>query len=112
MSPVGRHIDHVVVAVHDLAAAGAFYRRLGFQVGARSRHSWGTEKRLISFASSFTDRLRPATILPPSPSIGPPFQLRCAFVRDYLRDRQGLAMLAPNSDDATADAALFAACGI
>ena len=32
-----------------------FYTRLGFQVGARNRHPWGTENRLIQFRSSFLE---------------------------------------------------------
>ena len=38
-----RPLDHLVLAVRDLDAAAAFYRALGFQVGARNRHPWGTE---------------------------------------------------------------------
>ncbi len=112
MSPVSRHIDHVVVAVHDLDAAAAFHRRLGFQVGGRNRHPWGTENRLIQFASSFIELITigddPAAI---PPHEGHHFSFG-AFVRDYLRDRQGLAMLALSSADAKGDAALFAARGI
>ncbi|WP_281024020.1 VOC family protein [Microvirga flavescens] len=49
-----RRIDHLVIAVHDLDKAADFYRRLGFQVGARNRHSWGTENRLwCSFPACF-----------------------------------------------------------
>ena len=44
-----RRIDHLVVAVRDLDGAGRFYERLGFQVGARNRHPWGTENRLVQF---------------------------------------------------------------
>ena len=34
---------------------GRFYERLGFQVGARNRHPWGTENRMIQFRSSFIE---------------------------------------------------------
>ncbi|WP_146038764.1 VOC family protein, partial [Paracoccus sp. SY] len=44
-----RHIDHVVVAVRDLDGAADLYARLGFQVGPRNRHPWGTENRIIQF---------------------------------------------------------------
>ena len=50
-----RRIDHLVVAVRDLDEAGSFYRRLGFQVGARNRHPWGTENRLVQFSDSFIE---------------------------------------------------------
>ncbi|MFX8809231.1 VOC family protein, partial [Acinetobacter baumannii] len=50
-----KRIDHLVVAVHDLDQAAGFCHRLGFQVGARNRHPWGTENRLVQFASSFIE---------------------------------------------------------
>jgi hypothetical protein len=106
-----RRIDHLVHAVHDLDAAGEAYRRLGFQVGARNRHPWGTENRLVQFGSSFVELItvgEGAEIVPHAPgrfSFG-------AFVRDYLGAREGLAMLVLDSDDAGADAARFAAAGI
>jgi catechol 2,3-dioxygenase-like lactoylglutathione lyase family enzyme len=50
-----RCLDHIVVAVRELDEAADVYRRLGFQVGARNRHPWGTENRLIQFGSSFVE---------------------------------------------------------
>lgn len=107
-----RRIDHLVHAVHDLDAAAERYRRLGFQVGARNRHPWGTENRLVQFRSSFVELItvgeRPEAIPPHAPgrfSFG-------AFVRDYLRAREGVAMLVLDSPDARADVARFAAAGI
>lgn len=107
-----RRIDHLVLAVHDLDAAAALYERLGFQVGARNRHPWGTENRLIQFRSSFLELItvgdEPARIPPHEPgrfSFG-------AFVRDYLEAREGLAMVVLDSADAEADAADFARRGI
>ena len=35
---MARGLDHLVHVVRDLDAAGAFYQRLGFTVGARNRH--------------------------------------------------------------------------
>ena len=52
-----RGLDHIVHAVRDLEAAGAFYQRLGFQVGARNRHPWGTENRLVQFPGFFFELL-------------------------------------------------------
>lgn len=107
-----RRIDHLVHAVHDLDAAGDFYRRLGFQVGARNRHPWGTENRLVQFRSSFVELItvgdRPEDVPPHEPgrfSFG-------AFVRDYLRQREGVAMLVLDSADAPADADRFTSTGI
>ncbi|WP_026349796.1 VOC family protein [Bordetella sp. FB-8] len=39
----------------DLDAAQALYQGMGFQVGARNRHRWGTEIRLLQFGSSFIE---------------------------------------------------------
>lgn len=106
-----RRIDHLVVAVHDLDGAAGFYERLGFRVGARNRHPWGTENRLVQFERSFIELIalgEVAGMPPPRPrafSFG-------AFVRDYLARREGLAMLALGSDDAEADAASFAGSGV
>ena len=106
-----RHIDHVVVAVRDLDGAADLYARLGFQVGPRNRHPWGTENRIIQFRQSFIELItapKDADIPPHAPgqfSFG-------AFVRDYLQRREGLAMLVLSSADAIADAARFAQDGI
>jgi catechol 2,3-dioxygenase-like lactoylglutathione lyase family enzyme len=107
-----RRIDHLVLAVRNLEAVAAFYERLGFQVGARNRHPWGTENRLVQFRSSFLELITvgddPGLIPPHQPgrfSFG-------AFVRDYLEKREGLAMLVLDSPDAEADAAAFARRGI
>jgi catechol 2,3-dioxygenase-like lactoylglutathione lyase family enzyme len=106
-----RRIDHLVIAVHDLDKAAGFYQRLGFQVGARNRHSWGTENRLIQFPGTFLELIalgEGAQIPPHKPghfSFG-------AFVRDYLSNREGLAMLVLDSQDAKADAASFAQKGL
>ncbi|GHG37416.1 VOC family protein [Paracoccus aerius] len=106
-----RHIDHVVVAARDLDGAANLYARLGFQVGPRNRHPWGTENRIIQFRQSFIELItvpEDADIPPHAPghfSFG-------AFVRDYLQRREGVAMLVLSSADATADAVRFAQEGI
>jgi len=106
-----RRIDHLVVAVRDLSKAAEFYRALGFQVGARNRHPWGTENHVVQMPGSFIELIAvadPAAIVPHETgkfSFG-------AFVRDYLAHREGLAMLVLDSHDATADAGAFAAGGI
>jgi hypothetical protein len=107
---VKRRIDHLVVAVHDLDGAARLYERLGFQVGARNRHPWGTENRLIQFATSFIELIavgEGADI----PAHGPRVFSFGAFVRDYLARREGLAMLALSTEDASAAAASFTRTG-
>jgi catechol 2,3-dioxygenase-like lactoylglutathione lyase family enzyme len=54
---MARGLDHIVHVVRDLEAAGAFYARLGFQVGARNRHPWGTENRLVQLPGFFLEIL-------------------------------------------------------
>lgn len=108
---MARGLDHLVIAVRDLDAAGRYYERLGFQVGSRNRHPWGTENRLVQFPGSFLELV----------TVGrdgdvPGHDERAfsfgAFVRDYLARREGLAMLVLDSQDARSDAAHFAATGI
>ncbi|QRM27442.1 VOC family protein [Microvirga sp. VF16] len=106
-----RRIDHLVVAVHDLDQAGSFYERLGFQVGARNRHPWGTENRLVQLPRSFIELIAVGEGAAIAPHQASAFSFG-AFVQDYLRDREGLAMLVLDSQDAKADAALFSEKGI
>lgn len=106
-----RRIDHLVLAVRDLDAAAAFYDRLGFQVGARNHHPWGTDNHVIQFGSSFLELITVADAGRIPPHAPRSFSFG-AFVRDYLAHREGLAMFVLDSDDAQADAAAFARQGI
>lgn len=106
-----RRIDHLVVAVQDLDRAASLYRRLGFQVGARNRHPWGTENRIIQLPGSFIELIAIGEGAAIAPHQAGAFSFG-AFVQDYLGDREGLAMLVLDSQDAEADAALFAKSGI
>ena len=106
-----RGLDHLVLAVRDLDAAARFCERLGFQVGARNRHPWGTENRLIQFPGAFLELItigQRADFAPHPPG----FFGFGAFVSDFLARREGLAMLVLDSENARADAALFAETGI
>ena len=106
-----RGIDHVVHVVRDLEAAGALYQRLGFRVGARNRHPFGTHNRIVQLAGSFVELLtvaEPGNIAAPQPrrySFG-------AFNRDFLARQDGLSMLALESHSETGDADAFRASGI
>ena len=111
MTGTPRSIDHLVLAVHDLEDAADCYTRMGFQVGARNRHPWGTENRLIQFRSSFLELITVADAEQIPPHAHGFFSFG-AFVADYLTKREGLVMLALDSSDATADAAQFAREGI
>lgn len=106
-----RRIDHLVVAVRDLDGAADFYERLGFRVGTRNRHPWGTENRLVQLAASYIELITVgANAKIPAP--GPRAFSFGAFVRDYLARREGLAMLALGTDDAEMDAVSFARAGV
>jgi hypothetical protein len=108
---MARGLDHIVHAVRDLDAAGELYGRLGFTVGARNRHPWGTHNRIVQFPGFFVELV---TIGEPekitaggerAPSFG-------AFVGDFLHAGEGLAMLVLESRDAVADARVFRESGI
>ncbi|MDP3411242.1 VOC family protein [Bosea sp. (in: a-proteobacteria)] len=106
-----RGLDHLVIGVHDLDAAGAFYETLGFTVGARNRHPWGTENRIVQFPGSFLELITigdAAAVVPPAPrqfSFG-------SFVSDALARGEGMSMLVLESMDAKADAVAFRTAGI
>lgn len=111
MTVRSRRIDHLVLAVRDLDRAAALYGRLGFRVGARNRHPWGTANHVIQFRSSFLELI---TVADPEriPPHGPRSFSFGRFVQDYLSRREGLAMFVLDSVDARADAARFARQGI
>ena len=50
-----RALDHLVIPAHNLTAQADFYRRLGFQVGSRNRHPWGTENHIVQFDGQFLE---------------------------------------------------------
>lgn len=107
-----RGLDHLVIGVRDLDAAWRFYERLGFRVGTRNRHPWGTENRIVQFPGSFLELV---TIV--DDGAIPPHGERSfsfgAFVREALAGQgEGLSMLVLESTDAKADAAAFQAGGI
>jgi len=106
-----RSIDHLVLAVHDLDAAGAFYEKLGFKVGARNRHPWGTENRIVQFPGTFLELISVGEGAEMPEHTEGHFSFG-AFVRDYLKVREGFAMLVLESNDAKADKAAFDKAGI
>ncbi len=104
-------IDHIVHAVRDLDAAGALYRRLGFTVGARNCHDWGTHNLIVQFPTAFVELLEIGEPEKIPPHDGRFFSFG-AFNRDYIAAREGLSMLVGKSFDARKDAASFEAAGI
>ena len=56
---MARGHDHIVHAVHDLDAAAALYRSLGFTVGLRNRHPrvCGTQNHIVQLPGTFIELL-------------------------------------------------------
>lgn len=106
-----RGLDHLVIGVADLDAAGAIYEKLGFRVGARNRHPWGTENRIVQFPGAFLELITvgDATLIPPHAPRRFSFG---AFVRDALARGEGMSMLVLESHDAAGDAVGFRNDGI
>ncbi|HEV2509644.1 VOC family protein [Bosea sp. (in: a-proteobacteria)] len=106
-----RGLDHLVIGVADLDAAGAFYADLGFRVGARNRHPWGTENRIVQFPGAFLELITvgDASQIPPH---APRHFSFGAFVRDALARGEGMSMLVLESRDSTGDANGFRAAGV
>lgn len=105
-----RGLDHIVHAVRDLDAAADLYRRLGFTVGARNRHPWGTHNYIVQLPGFFIELL---TLAEPdklgSDGISKMFG---AYNGDFLKRGEGLSLLILESRDAVADAAGFRKAGI
>lgn len=106
-----RGLDHLVIGVRDLDAAGELYAQMGFRVGVRNRHPWGTENRIVQFPGAFLELIT----IGDSGAIPPHAHRRFSFggfVRDQLARAEGLSMLVLESRDAKADAQAFEAAGI
>ena len=105
-----RGLDHIVHAVRDLDAAAELYRRMGFTVGARNRHPWGTHNHIVQWPGFFIELL---TFAEPEKLGTDGFsRLFAAFNRDFLARGEGLSLLILESKDAGADEAAFRGAGI
>jgi catechol 2,3-dioxygenase-like lactoylglutathione lyase family enzyme len=106
-----RAIDHLVIPARDLRAQAELYRRLGFQVGARNRHPWGTENHIVQFDGAFLELIGLGEGFA-APASEPGVFSFAGFVASFLARREGLAMLALRSRDAEADRRRFKAEGL
>ena len=81
-----RPLDHLVIAARDLAAQADTYRRLGFTVGARNRHPWGTENHIVQLDGAFLELigLGEGFAVPSATAPEAPF---AAFLSRYLASR-------------------------
>jgi catechol 2,3-dioxygenase-like lactoylglutathione lyase family enzyme len=103
-------LDHIVHAVRDLDAAAELYHGLGFQVGARNRHPWGTHNYIIQFPGVFIELL---TLAEPDKLGDDGFSVLFAkYNDDFAKRGEGLSMLLLESRDARADEAAFRTAGI
>jgi hypothetical protein len=107
---MSRGLDHIVHAVHDLDAAADLYRRLGFTVGARNRHAWGTHNHIVQLPGFFVELL---TVAEPEKLGTDGFSaLFGTFNRLFLKQQEGLSLLILESANAVADVADFRAAKI
>ncbi len=86
-----RGIDHVVIAINDLDRAAADFRRLGFTLTPRGRHTMGSENHCAMFANDYLELLAVPADHPVT-----------RYYSDFLRHGDGLAALALKTDDAVA----------
>jgi len=103
-------LDHIVHAVRDLDAAADLYRRVGFTVGSRNRHPWGTHNYIVQLPGFFIELL---TLAEPDKLGSDGFSdLFGRYTRDFLMRSEGLSLLILESHAAAADAAAFRAAQI
>jgi len=107
---MARGLDHIVHAVRDLDAAADLYRSLGFTVGARNKHPWGTHNHIVQLPGFFIELL---TFAEPDKLGDDGFsKLFAAYNRDFIARGQGFSLLVLESSDAGADEAAFRAAQI
>lgn len=106
-----RAIDHIVLCVNDLDAAISAYSKLGFTVTPRAVHPFGTGNALVQLDGAYIELL---SVVDPDKiaetDLAQPFSFPL-YNRDYLRHREGMSMLALQSDDAEGDREKFMAAG-
>ncbi len=108
---MSRPIDHIVLPCRDLAEAAARFTRLGFQVGARNRHPWGTENHVIQFPGVFLELIALAPDYEPLDREADAFPF-AGFLAGQAGSKQPSGMVVLRSEHAAADAREFAASGI
>ena len=107
----GRPIDHIVLPCRDLGGAARSFERLGFQVGRRNRHPWGTENHIVQYPGAFLELIAFAQdFQPPSPD-DDAFSF-AGFLATKAASDSPNAMVVLRSGDAHADAEAFARSGI
>ena len=108
---MARGLDHIVIVAHDLDALSAFYRSLGFKLGARNTHPWLTQNHIVQFSGCFLELVSTADGFV-KPDASAPESGFALGVANYLDRREGAAMLVLESPDIKADHAEFKSRGI
>lgn len=107
--PLG--LEHPLVCSRDLDQLAAAYRAMGFAPAPKGFHPWGTGTQLVMFPDNFIELM----------GIEDPSRLDDAsaggfrfgrFVSDFLKEREGVAMVALHSEDARGDLAAVTDRGI
>jgi catechol 2,3-dioxygenase-like lactoylglutathione lyase family enzyme len=95
--------DHVVIAVRDLDASAAQWRRMGFTLSHRGTHSrlMGTANYTIMFGEDYLELLG---VLAATDQNKP--------TQQFLQDREGIERMAFTTDDAAAGAAELRSQGL
>lgn len=102
-----RGLDHLVIAVRDLDIAQHAYKSLGFTTTPIAHHPWGTSNFLVQMDRFFLEVLSvtdESKLYPAAPG----FFSFGGYLRDYLKNGQGLAMTVFESFDAARDRDEFA----
>src|ERR1700709_305410 len=100
---MSRGLDHIVHAVRDLDAAAALYQRLGFTVGPRNRHPWGTQNHIVQLPGFFLELL---SVVEPEKLGNDGFSENFGrYHQRFLARQEGLSFLILESRDIAADAA-------
>src|SRR5437868_1392326 len=107
---MSRGLDHVVHAVRDLDAAAGLYRKLGFTVGTRNRHAWGTHNYVIQLPGFYIELL---TVAEPEKLGDDAISVQFGrFNHNFLARQEGLSGLVLSSSDVAADAGSFRTAGL
>jgi len=99
---MSRVVDHVVLAVRDLGAAAAAYEAMGFTLTPQAQHPFGTGNRLALLDGDFIELLAVTQPGDVTEAGAGAFSFG-AYNRDFLGGREGMSMLALQSEDWQAD---------
>ena len=104
-------IDHLVLAVHDLATARDRFDRFGFRTTPKGTHPWGTANHIVQFPHNFIELLAVVDRNAIEPMSEAHFSFG-AFNDAFLHKREGMSMLVLTTDDARADAERWRSRGL